>query len=198
MKKVIRLSRDFDITKDSYGGSQMWLPLRRDVRTGCGPVALANLYAWHSGLNLSKDEMNQLTMEVLRSLNGPVIHPLPFILGARRLFTRRGFDLKATYILTLAMTKNKQQQILQLIQEALAEDRPVPLLMGPNRKKDSYRSEFGNHWVLITGLILDSDRITLEVSSWGQAMTIDFEHLIKSKRMLAVLSLIPVKRALKS
>lgn len=193
--KRYRLSRDFDVTKGSYGASQMWYPGSRQIKTGCGPAALANLFAWHSGLSLEKEEMTDLMLEVLRDLKGPVVHPLAFIRGARRLFSARGWDLEASYVLFLRLTAAKREATIGLIRESLAEDRPVPLLMGPNRRQSgSYRSEFHNHWVIITAMALDEETVTLEVSSWGRSFEVDLDQLAASKRLLSVLSLRPIRK----
>lgn len=192
--KSYHLSRDFNVTHDSFGGNQMWYPEIRQVKTGCGPVALANLYAWHRGLSLDNEEMTRLMLAVLHHLKGPVIHPLSFIRGARSLFEARGFDLEASYLLLIRRTPEKRAKLLDLIRESLSEDRPLPLLMGPNRKKDEgYRRDFHTHWVLITGMDLIDDKIILEVSSWGKSFNLDLDRLADSKWFLSVLSITPLE-----
>ena len=36
MTKQFRLNKQFDVVKDTFGGSQMWFKSRYNVQTGCG------------------------------------------------------------------------------------------------------------------------------------------------------------------
>ncbi|WFF73862.1 hypothetical protein [Proteiniclasticum sp. QWL-01] len=184
-----RLSRPFDISLESYGGSQMWFPQKYQLQTGCGPVALANLYAWYRNLRLNQSDMTRLQELITRFLSGPVVLPQQFIRGARRLFERSGFHLDPIRQTLFRHSPKGRERVLRLIISSLETDHPLPLLMGPNRPGAVYRRDFKNHWVLITGLDLEAERAVLHVSSWGSPFEVDLDQLIQSKLFISVLSL---------
>lgn len=187
------LSRPFAVTREGYGGNQMWYGSRRHVQTGCGPVALANLYAWHQGLSLSQGEMTRLMEAVLADLKGPVVLPQQFIWGARRFFGARGYALETDYVLSLRLNAPCRQRMIRLLADSLTDDRPPVLLLGPNRSNADYRLDFSNHWVAVTGLRLEDGHALLQVSSWGSSFSLDLDRLDASKRLLAAVSLKPIK-----
>lgn len=189
-----KLRRQFDVSEGSYGGNQMWHSKPRLVKTGCGPVALTNIFAYHLGLKLTQAEMTRLQEEITEHLHGPVVMPLQFILGAKKLFKAYGFVIATETRTCFLHRRESYANILALIRHSITLDRPVALLTGPNRlfRQTVYMPEFKNHWVLITDL--DSDPRTggnhVGVSSWGEHFRVDLEQLAGSKMFISVVSLI--------
>ena len=191
MKHNYTLSQPFDVSLDSYGGNQMWFKNKYMLKTGCGPVALANLYAWFKGLSLSKDDFEALQNVTTKYLKGPVVLPQQFILGARRLFGQDGYHLNPIHLTLLQANPKTWNQALAFIAHSLESDDPVALLIGPNRPKTSYHRDFSNHWVLITAMTLSKDKseARLTVSSWGAVYHLDLKALLDSKFFLSLVSL---------
>lgn len=191
MKLNYKLSRPFDVSVDSYGGNQMWFKNKYMLKTGCGPVALANLFAWSRGMSLSKDDFEALQNITTKYLKGPVVLPQQFILGARRLFHQDGYHVNPLHLTLLKTKPNTLNQALDFIAHSLESDEPVALLIGPNRSKTSYRRDFSNHWVLITAMTLskDQEKVCLTVSSWGTVYQLDLKALLDSKLFLSLVSL---------
>ena len=189
MKQTYGLSRPFDVSRGSFGGSQMWYQDSFDLQTGCGPVALANLFAWFNGLALDQAEMTALQETVTRYLKGPVVAPWQFIRGARHLFRRDGFSLDPIAMTILRHSPAVKNRAKGFIAASLRSDDPAVLLMGPNRPGAAYRTDFRNHWVVITAMTVEAGSITLTVSSWGGLFEVDLDQLIRSKLFLSLVSL---------
>lgn len=191
MKRSYQLSQPFNVSIDSYGGNQMWFKKPYLLQTGCGPVALTNLYAWFKGMSLSKNDFEALQNVIWRYLKGPVVLPQQFILGARRLFRQAGFHLNPIHVTLLKNNPKAWNQALGFIARSLESDDPVALLIGPHRPKTIYHRDFSNHWVLITALDLSENnkKATLTVSSWGAVYQLDLNDLLDSKIFLSLVSL---------
>lgn len=189
MKRSWSLSRPFDVSKVSYGGNQMWYEKKFQLQTGCGPVALANLFAWSNGMTLDQREMLALQEAVSRYLRGPVVIPWQFIRGARHLFQRDGFQLDPITMTLARHTREGRERAIGFIAAALSADDPPVMLMGPNRPGATYRRDFKNHWVMITELRVHPDHAELTVSSWGQSFTVDLDRLIRSKLFISLVAL---------
>lgn len=185
------LPRPFDVVRESYGSSQMWHASRRRVKTGCGPAALANLFAWHKGLSLSRAEMLDLQEKVWDHLKGPVISWRQFLRGARRLFAADGRRLVFGHLTLFGNSPKDRKKGVEFIADALRQGRPPALLMGPQRPGSDYRRDFRTHWVLITALEINGSRATLTVSSWGGKFEVDLERLALSKLFLSLIWLEP-------
>lgn len=191
MKQTYKLSHPFEVSLGSYGGNQMWFKNKYMLKTGCGPVALTNLYAWFKGLSLSRDDFEGLQNLTSKYLKGPVVMPQQFILGARRLFRQESYQLNPIHLTLLQTNPKTWNQGLAFIATSLESDNPVALLIGPNRPKASYHRDFSNHWVLITAMTLskDKDEVRLTVSSWGAVYHLDLKALLDSKFFLSLVSL---------
>ena len=191
MKRIFKLSQPFDISMDSYGGNQMWFKNKYMLKTGCGPVALTNLYAWVKGLSLSKDDFEALQNVTSKYLKGPVMFPQHFILGARQLFHQNGYFINPIHLTLLKFNHKTWIQTLAFIALSLESDNPVALLIGPNRPNTHYHRDFSNHWVLITAMTLSKDtkETRLTVSSWGAVYHLDLKVLLDSKFFLSLVSL---------
>lgn len=195
MKKYI-LEKPFDISTTSYGGSQMWYTNKRNLNTGCGPIALMNIFSYYNDIKFEKEDLLKFQDKVQDYLKGPVISPEQFINGARRLFNNYGFDV--SYIKNTAFLLNSKSflNIQNQIKDSLSQGRPIALLIGPSIPflKDEYKHDFRNHWVLIT----EYDENTLEkddllVSSWGEQFNLNLTKLKKSKLFISTVTLIPYK-----
>lgn len=189
MDQHFQLSRPFDVSTAGYGGNQMWFQKQHQLQTGCGPVALTNLFAWFHGMSLSREDMEALQDVTTRYLKGPVVHPRQFIFGARRLFRRDGFHLDPIHMTVFRSTPDNQDRLRRFIAVSLQSDDPVALLMGPNLPGSTYRRDFKNHWVLITAMEISKGTVTLTVSSWGTPYTVDLDQLTRSKLFLSLVSL---------
>lgn len=178
----LTLSRPFTMVENHYGGSQMWYETDRKIKTGCGPVALANLVAYESGQTYSQKEMLALQNKVWSTLKGPVVSPLLFLRAMKKELKNSNTNFSTKLITLRGVHGQKPAQALQFIAQSLAHSHPVPALFGPNAQgKESYKSDFHNHWVLVTGLKEKDDLPILTVSSWGNAYDLDFYALLESK-----------------
>lgn len=193
MKTRYELPRPFDIVHGSCGGSQMWHTLPRRIRTGCGPTALANLYAWHNGSVLSRQEMMDLQETVWTHLKGPVISPGQFLRGAKRLFQAHGQTITADRLTLLSNKAQARQRAIRFIADALAKGSPPALLLGPQRPGSDYRRDVRNHWVIVTSMETNGKDAVLQVSSWGSLLELDLASLLSSKLFLSLLKLIPAR-----
>ena len=198
MTKSFRLVQEFDIVDDYFGGDQMWFKSQYDVKTGCGPVALANTYAWFTQKPLSLADMKQLQEETLSYLQGPVLTPGKYIRGARKLFQSKGQKIESDSIIILGSGSVKRKEMTLFISKSLEDNRPVTLLLGPNNPRQElpheeiYRKDFSSHWVLVTGLDVTGDDAVLYVSSWGKEFTLELSRLMKSKLILSCVSIKPL------
>lgn len=188
-----KLKREFDISPESYGGNQMWHSKKIHVKTGCGPVALSNLFAYHMGLKLDRIELVNLQEEILHYLRGPVIFPGQLIRGARKLFKTYELDISSRSVTLFSINSSKYTVLIELIKSSLDLDWPVALLTGPNKPFQGgvYRPDFKNHWVLITDMeyFQESREHIIHVSSWGECFELNLEKLIKSKIFVSVVSI---------
>lgn len=194
MTKQFRLNKPFDVVKDAFGGSQMWFKSHYDIQTGCGPVALTNAFAWFTGQSLSQPDMIALQEKVQNYLKGPVLLPQKFSAGARKLFQSEGYDLATTSLTVVRSGSVQRKELILFIADSLADNRPVALLLGPNRpnfprQAEVYRKDFSTHWVLITGLDVEGDDAILFVSSWGNEFQLELSRLLVSKLFVSCVSL---------
>lgn len=183
----VELNRPFAVYRDGYGGNQMWFVNQRSRNTGCGSIALANLWAYHRGLSLSREDFLDLQKEANQALPGPVVAGVQFLRGLNKFLKGKkvAYDAKV-YNLGIGSGRTPSD-LLKIMAKSLAQDRPLPLLLGPNRRgKQSYMNSFANHWVLVTGLFEKEDSPYLKVSSWGQAYDLDFFELVQSKLFLSL------------
>jgi hypothetical protein len=67
------------------------------------------------------------------------------------------------------------------IKTSIDSNNPVAMLMGPNVPGSTYKDEFANHWVTITGYYYNGDSYVVTVSSWGTIYTLNLYSLEKSK-----------------
>lgn len=192
-----KLKREFDISPDSYGGNQMWHSKKIHMKTGCGPVALSNIFAYHMGLKLNRPKLLELQEEILRYLRGPVVFPQQFISGARKLFKAHGFGVASRSITLFGIKSSKYREMIEMVKTSIDLDRPVALLTGPNKpfSGEVYRPDFKNHWVLITDMEYypESEKYIVHVSSWGECFEINLEKLVNSKIFVSVISIRVIK-----
>lgn len=195
MSRTFRLSRPLDVVEGHYGGNQEWFRRRYDYKTGCGPVALANAYAWLSRQALSPEAMTDLQEQVVKYLRGPVPLPGQFARGAHRFFRSRGLDLKTEELTVFGASLLSRKRLMLFIAQALTADQPPVLLLGPNRPGSGsagegvYRKDFSNHWVLITEMTIDGEDAVLKVSSWGSPFDLELGRLLRSKLVVSCLAL---------
>lgn len=185
------LRTPFAMVRGAYGGSQMWHQDKRLVQTGCGPVALANIFAFYRFLNLSVKEMTDLQVKVTDYLKGPVFTPWQFISGTRKLFGKYGIGLDADVIFSFSSERFSYIRAVELIKRELLENRPVMILTGPDRPfKKTFAHDFRNHWVTVTALTV-TEKETVTVSSWGTQYQLDLKRLLDSKIFMAVIAIRP-------
>ncbi|PKK39015.1 hypothetical protein ABB02_01629 [Clostridiaceae bacterium JG1575] len=190
--KHTALPRPFECAAPYFGGDQSWFSKKRDVATGCGPVALTNLLVYALGKPFSREAFQALQEETLAHLRGPVLSPLSFCRGARSLFRAHGLSIGSETLWCFG-PNIQSQKVRAFVRECLSAGHPVALLLGPNRSRRAHRRDFSNHWVLITDLWEEEETFTLGMSSWGAFHKEPGEALLSGKWFAAFTVLLPLK-----
>lgn len=193
-----------------FGGAQGWLADKFSQNGGCGVVAAANILAYlalsdekYSALypqkTFTKSDFTAFMTELcgyvkIRNFFGKplgVWGKRRFERGAARYAKSRGVELSA-------VSFTRKTSAAEYIKSALLENRPVAMLIGLNGRLKKVRCEypsggafFGNferHWVTITELIEDGEKITLKASSWGAGAYIDLSDFIKGEKIYCALT----------
>lgn len=175
-----------------YGGNQHWFPEEAHRRSGCGPVAAANITAYlsftfpnkyHSlypfkdqGI-LTKDDFVRHMIEIRKYV----------IPGVRGLTSVQQFsDEVNSFAHNKGITLTPKilddpgtsmEQAVAFISEALAQELPIAILVLTHPAEEL--SEYTWHWMTITGLELDSwkNLYYITVTSYGERHRINFNLL---------------------
>jgi hypothetical protein len=191
-----------------YGGDQAWFRTRVGKYSGCGATAAADIFAYLAfrdpqWKDLYHDGSQGLTVDGFRQHMEAVIKyvppgKIPLVdmpysgLTSLPRFTRycdaylasRNVPLKGHYY---SNRETDLQQVTALVEEQLANDNPIALLIMQNRKVKSvaYTDVYGNpavtdlrfHWVVITSIESKPDSTSITVSSEGARVVVDLDDL---------------------
>lgn len=173
----------------AYGGRQAWFTEKSQRLRGCGPVAAANILCYlarseekyrplYSDGTLTQAHFFTLMTEMYTALAprlvGGVFTRRRFVQGVTRWAKSRGVPLTAR---VSGPRTHSRQEAMAMIRQGLERDRPVAAL----NLKLRYTvppggSNFGWHWVTITGLETGPDgRMRIVVSSWGRMVSLDWD-----------------------
>lgn len=176
-----------------YGGSQHWFPNEAHRRSGCGPVAAANITAYLSqtwpdkfhplypykadnGL-LAKENFVEHMIEIRK-------HVIPGVRGLTsvRQFAEQVMEFARQRDISLTPhilngEKTGLEQAVAFISQALAQNLPVAVLVLTHPIEEL--SEYTWHWMTITGLKPDSQSgfCSITVSSYGERREINLNLL---------------------
>lgn len=193
-----------------FGGAQGWFADKFSQNGGCGVVAAANILAYlalsdekYSALypqkTFTKRDFTSFMSEICEYVKIRRFFGKPLGVWGKRRFERgiiryaksRGIELSV-------ISLTRKTSAAEYIKSALRENRPVAMLIGLNGRLKKVRCEypsggtfFGNferHWVTITELIEDGEKITLKASSWGAGAYIDLSDFIKGEKIYRALT----------
>ena len=177
--------------KESYGGSQMWLPDRMLLNSGCGIIAGLDAIMRLKGEEKmtrdeyferffdAKDYIRPITVGKSREsrqilgrefLGSFGVSAGRFRRGVKKLGIKEGLKIKVKPF--LFKWYNKLPELLK------GGDPVVMLFVSPFRKitvemPDGYKSMCDYHWVTVT----EMDGDTLQVSSWGEKCKMSVSEL---------------------
>lgn len=191
------ISPPFDISTDSYGGNQGDFKTKRNINTGCGPIALMNMYAYYKGEKLDKEKLIELEESVLSYLKGPVIAPFQFIMGAKKLFREEGMEIKHDTVISFSINSMSFIRLQNFIKKYIDLGHPLAMLVGPinpfKKEQNLELHDFRNHWVLITEYNFKEDEKLVSVSSWGEKYILNLTDLLSIRLFLSVTSIVPFR-----
>lgn len=203
MNELCKLKENYISVKDScsFGGSQNLFKesksifARGKVLGGCGVVALGDTIAY-----LLKDtkfddaEAYRKYFNLIAKRMGFVATKLgmSFIhmyLGAIVLFQRYGLRHRLLWVFSL---KKLYPRVKQMIDNDIPAILCIPKIYGKNRAKRGlplYDPETLNvltrtygHFVVITGIYSDDEKMYFEISSWGKKYFIEYGEFVKFTR----------------
>lgn len=175
-----------------YGGSQHWFLEEAHRRSGCGPVAAANITAYLSLTFPNKyHSLYPYNNQGILTRHDFVRHMIEIrkyvIPGVRGLTSVQQFSDE---VISFAHTKGisltpkilddhcaSMEQAVAFISEALAQELPVAVLVLTHPAEEL--SEYTWHWMTITGFELDTfaNLYYITVTSYGERHRINFNLL---------------------
>ncbi len=176
--------------KTFYGGQQKWHGRKSKVINGCGPVSSANILAYlsikdpkyknlYSG-DFTREDFKNFQLEVYDFISPGLLGLISinkFVNKTLEYAHKKGVDLKYQKLIS----RNKNFNYLSsynFIINALLKDLPVAAFnLDPRKNLD-----FSWHWLVITGIYEENNKIRLIVSSWGKRFDIDFFDYYKSMK----------------
>lgn len=175
----------YDGKRSYYGGTQSWFKDNKLRRVGCSIVAAANISAYIAKTMKNKilynyeDMSKNNFLEHMESIS-KFIHPDEekgvtsisyFDNEVKRFFENRGVIMKADMI----TTEDDFENVRYFIKEALSKNKPVALLM----LKNNVLKEFDWHWMTVTRIFENGDKIYLDFSTWGERRIFTLEDYYK-------------------
>ena len=180
-----------------YGGDQDWFLKRWQQKSGCGPVAAANILAYlafrdekyralYGYEDLSKENFTAFMNEVIKAVSPVRVGNLSFGIPSLSSFAgkvekfaaSRGVELKAQWA---EKRTGNHDQAVEYIRRGLEADLPVALIVHWNVKwmRDEELSGFQYHWVTVMKMHYDEeeDAWLVTVSSWGEEYTLNFKDV---------------------
>lgn len=197
---VKELKVPFDVCQEMYGGNQMDYKNEKDINTGCGIVALTNIYVYNKGQKYSKEELLKIQEETTKYLKGPVLLPFQFLSGAKKLFASENKEILKKVKWAFTSESSSFKKLIDFVKESVNAGVPVALLIGPGVpfSENKYRSDFEKHWVLITEYFDDERNngfdLNVSVSSWGQKFEISLKALLDSKLFISAVTVLPYRQ----
>lgn len=193
-----------------FGGAQGWFADKFSQNGGCGVVAAANILAYlalsdekYSALypqkTFTKRDFTSFMSEICEYVKIRRFFGKPLGVWGKRRFERgvlryaksRGIELSA-------VSFTRKTSAAEYIKSALRENRPVAMLIGLNGRLKKVRCEypsggaffgsFERHWVTITELIKDGEKITLKASSWGASAYINLNDFLEGEKIYRALT----------
>lgn len=207
MNKIASLKKEYVtvIEKNSFGGSQNYFSARKSVLAkgkvsgGCGVVALADTIAYLMQDTSFEtvdsycryfDRISRGIFFVATKIGMSFIH---MHLGSFFLFKKYGLKYKLRWVFRL---KKLYPRVKQMLDNNIPAILCIPRLVGPNKAKRGlplYHPETLNavtrtsgHFVVITGILEDGDRMYFEISSWGMRYLIEYGEFVKFVRKTPV------------
>jgi hypothetical protein len=192
----------YDSEISYYGGSQNWFPTKYHKRSGCGPVAAANITAYLS--RTFEDKYNKLyPCKGFINKQDFVNHMIDI-----RKYVRPGFfgltsvhqfsDSVLAFSLNrgVSLTPNilddnsaSIQDATTFIYKALSQRLPVAILVLKHPIKEF--EEYTWHWMTITGLKLNTECNIhyISVSTYGERREINLNSLWNKRRLKDIIKL---------
>ena len=121
----------------------------------------------------------------------------PLGVWGKRRFERGVLSYAKSRGVELSVASSKGMGAEDFIKSSLLEDKPVAMLIGLNKRLKKVRCEypsggavfgsFERHWVTITKLIEDGEKIMVKASSWGAAAYIELSDFLEGERLYSAL-----------
>lgn len=192
----IKLTDFILIDNRYYGGKQSWFNKSIDRSSGCGVVAATNIFAYllkvddekykylYSGNvnKITKDDfkinMNEVYKYItpihiwnpfskVNSWGVPTISY--FTNGVKKYSQSKGTKLR----IYKKGTCTKYENAVKFIKSALDKKLPIAIITVLN----SYYKLYTNHWMTITDLKEDKNKVVVTVSTWGEKKDLLFKEL---------------------
>lgn len=180
---------DFLSIKDGnniyYGGNQEWFTEEISKKYGCAAVSASNLLAFlrleknkeslYPYPDFNKDNFLEYMREVIKWVKPRekvgVLNPKEFIKGVCDFGKSRGLaiEYKAIYF-NVSFYK-----FCSFIKDALEDNKPIAILMLRNEAL----KEFDWHWMTITKFSRYGNKLSINVSTWGEKRILDLEKVYK-------------------
>ena len=191
-----------------YGGAQSWVADGFSQNGGCGVVAAANILAYlalsdekyfalYPKKTFSKSDFTAFMTEIQDFVRIRNFFGKPLGVWGKRRFERGVLSYAKSRGIELSAASAKCKGAADFIKSSLLEDKPVAMLIGLNKRLKKVRCEypsggaifgsFERHWVTITELIADGEKIMLKVSSWGAAAYIELSDFIEGEKLYSAL-----------
>jgi hypothetical protein len=192
----------YDSELSYYGGNQNWFPNKSHKRSGCGPVAAANITAYlsrtfedkynvlypYKGFINKKDFTNHM-IEIRK-----YVRPGFFGLTSVRQFSDSvlAFSIKSGVSLTPHILDDNGasiQDATTFIYKALSQRLPVAILVLKHPIKEL--KEYTWHWMTITGLKFETESNLhyISVSTYGERREINLNSLWNQRRSKDIINL---------
>lgn len=175
----------YDGIRPYYGGAQQWF---RDVtlrKVGCSIVAATNITAYIAAKvkdtalfdyeDMSKDNFLKHMESIAEFIHPDAVQGVT----SEKYFAEKTVEFAKSrgrlLFPNIITTKDEFPKIVEFIERALKEDKPIAMLM----LKNEVLREFDWHWMTITKLFKDTSAMYVHISTWGESRVLRLEDFYK-------------------